>query len=150
MSDLTIEQMCRIIDNAPNWAKGYNTAIQEYTRSVWFSKDILLSDLKAHIDQYYYGQSEEKELEQYAILSQEKIEGGAVLIGRPNIQRMIDYQDVIAKQQCEIYQLKAEKVVLEGRTAKALQMLKDWGDQTFRDDMEQLIGELGDVLRGGS
>lgn len=41
----------------------------------------LLSDLKAQIDQHYYGQSEEKELEQYAVLSREKIEGGALLVG---------------------------------------------------------------------
>lgn len=41
----------------------------------------LLSDLKSEIDHHYYGQSEEKELEQYALLSQEKIEGGAMLIG---------------------------------------------------------------------
>ena len=41
----------------------------------------LLSDLKTQIDHYYYGQSEEKELEQYALLSQEKIEGGAMLVG---------------------------------------------------------------------
>ena len=41
----------------------------------------LLSDLKTQIDHHYYGQSEEKELEQYAVLSQEKIEGGAVFVG---------------------------------------------------------------------
>ena len=45
---------------------------------------IKLSDICAAIaehDQYWYGQSEEKELEQYALLSQEKIEGGAMLVG---------------------------------------------------------------------
>ena len=41
----------------------------------------LLSDLKSEIDHHYYGQSEEKELEQYALLSQEKIEGGAMFVG---------------------------------------------------------------------
>lgn len=40
-----------------------------------------LEELKSQIDQYYYGQSEEKELEQYALLSQEKIEGGALFVG---------------------------------------------------------------------
>ena len=43
-----------------------------------------LRDLRTAIaehDQHWYGQSEEKELEQYAILSQEKIEGGAALVG---------------------------------------------------------------------
>lgn len=34
------------------------------------------------------------------------------------------------------------------RVDNALQMLSDWDDQTYRDDAEQLIGELGDVLRG--
>lgn len=248
MSELTIEQMRQIIDGAPDWAKGYNTAIQKYTRSVWFSQDVLLSDLKTQIDQHYYGQSEEKELEQYEILSQEKIEGGAVLVGHPNIQKMSDFEScpvcreqmdqclncsgggmsefekwfkttsayrmleamnyykmdlfhwvegrgeyrhssvqiafmTWAEKQSEIDQLKAEnlrlsgllkeqkrcfdecsqmvsdlikerdqlkakKAGLEERTNKALQMLKDWDDQTFRDDFEQLIGELGDVLRG--
>ena len=112
MSELTIEQMRQIVDGAPDWAKGYNTAIQKYTRSVWFSKDILLSDLKAQIDQHYYGQSEEKELEQYAILSQEKIEGGAVLVSGSSIQKMVDYQDVIANQKAEIDQLKVKNTAL--------------------------------------
>ena len=45
---------------------------------------ILISSIRTAIaehDQHWYGQSEEKELEQYAILSQEKIEGGAALVG---------------------------------------------------------------------
>ena len=45
---------------------------------------ISLKDLRTEIadyDNHWYGQSEEKELEQYAILSQEKIEGGAVFVG---------------------------------------------------------------------
>ncbi|RLL29045.1 hypothetical protein D9K80_17310 [Acinetobacter cumulans] len=37
---------------------------------------------------------------------------------------------------------------LQKRVENALQMLGDWDDQTYRDDAEQLIGELGDVLRG--
>ena len=43
-----------------------------------------LSDLRTAIaehDQHWYGQSEEKELEQYSLLQQEKIEGGAMLVG---------------------------------------------------------------------
>ena len=43
-----------------------------------------LRDLRTAIaehDQHWYGQSEEKELEQYAVLSQEKIEGGAMFVG---------------------------------------------------------------------
>ena len=40
----------------------------------------LLSDLKAQIDQHYYGQSEEKELEQYAVLSREKLKVALYLL----------------------------------------------------------------------
>ncbi|MFN3074050.1 hypothetical protein ACK1JC_10580 [Acinetobacter sp. TY2] len=45
---------------------------------------ISLKDIRTEIadyDNHWYGQSEEKELEQYAILRQEKIQGGAVLVG---------------------------------------------------------------------
>lgn len=41
----------------------------------------LLSDLKSEIDHHYYGRSEAEELAAYAELSQEKIEGGAMLVG---------------------------------------------------------------------
>ncbi|MCW8037927.1 hypothetical protein [Acinetobacter entericus] len=37
---------------------------------------------------------------------------------------------------------------IKKRVDEALRMLRDWDDQTYRDDAEQLIGELGDVLRG--
>lgn len=37
---------------------------------------------------------------------------------------------------------------LQKRVDAALQMLSDWDNQTYRDDAEQLLGELGDVLRG--
>ncbi|MDV2468877.1 hypothetical protein QR674_07755 [Acinetobacter chinensis] len=37
---------------------------------------------------------------------------------------------------------------LQKRVNQASQMLQDWSDQTYRDDAEQLIGELRDVLRG--
>ena len=40
-----------------------------------------LADLKAQIDHHYYGRSEAEELAAYAELSQEKIEGGAMLVG---------------------------------------------------------------------
>ena len=48
--------------------------------SVGFTHGELRKAIADH-DQYWYGQSEEKELEQYAVLSQEKIEGGAVFVG---------------------------------------------------------------------
>ena len=48
--------------------------------SVGFTHGELRTAIAEH-DQHWYGQSEEKELEQYALLSQEKIEGGARLVG---------------------------------------------------------------------
>ena len=84
--NLTIEQMREIVDGAPA-----NINYKYYSLNVgtgvsgWHCdyRDgcFVLNDLKTKIDQHYYGQSEEKELEQYAVLSQEKIEGGAVLVG---------------------------------------------------------------------
>lgn len=78
---LGLEKCKAIVDGAPDWARAYNTKSKCYASGAWFYHEILLSDLKAQIDLYYYGQSEEKELEQYAVLSQEKIEGGAVFVG---------------------------------------------------------------------
>lgn len=78
---LGLEKCKAIVDGAPEWARAYNTKSKCYASGAWFYHEILLSDLKAQIDLYYYGQSEEKELEQYAVLSQEKIEGGAMLVG---------------------------------------------------------------------
>ena len=48
--------------------------------SVGFTHGELRTAIAEH-DQYWYGQSEEKELEQYSLLQQEKIEGGAALVG---------------------------------------------------------------------
>lgn len=31
---------------------------------------------------------------------------------------------------------------------KALKLIKDWEDQTYRDDLEQLLGEIEDILKG--
>lgn len=81
IEQLGLEVCRKIVDGAPNWAGAYNTKSKYYATDAWFYHEILLSDFKAQIDQYYYGQSEEKELEQYALLSQEKIEGGASLVG---------------------------------------------------------------------
>ena len=78
---LGLEKCKAIVDGAPDWARAYNAKSKCYTSGAWFYHEILLSNLKAQIDQHYYGQNEEKELEQYAVLSQEKIEGGAMLVG---------------------------------------------------------------------
>lgn len=80
--NLTIEQMREIVDGAPEGAKAYNTKMQMYTNGfIRCSSDVFLDDLKSQIDHHYYGRSEEEELEAYAELSQEKIEGGAILVG---------------------------------------------------------------------
>lgn len=79
------------INQTPNYFKNikhpycemWNPYDQKWFETEVFSFDVFsnIADLKAQIDQHYYGQSEEKELEQYALLSQEKIEGGAMLVG---------------------------------------------------------------------
>ena len=80
--NLTIEQMRKIVDGAPEWAKAYNTKMKMYTNGfIRCSNDIFLDELKSQIDQQYYGRSEAEELVAYAELSQEKIEGGAMLVG---------------------------------------------------------------------
>ena len=63
------------------YSDGYQKWIEYFGKCDPMDLAIKLADLRTEIDHHYYGQSEEKELEQYAILSQEKIEGGAVLVG---------------------------------------------------------------------
>ena len=80
---MDFETMKKIVDGAPAIANFYIPSKAGYTRmgSVLLDGAISLNDLRAEIDHHYYGQSEQKELEQYAVLSQEKIEGGAMLVG---------------------------------------------------------------------
>lgn len=105
MIELTIEQKRKIVDGAPEnsqvvipcsdgvmyfaqredgkwfrYSDGYQKWLEYFGKCDPMDLAIKLSDLKAQVDQHYYGQSEEKELEQYALLSQEKIEGGAMLV----------------------------------------------------------------------
>ena len=77
---LGLEKCKKIVDGAPEGARAYNTKSKYYASGAWFYRETLLSDIKAQVDLYYYGQREQKELEQYAVLSQEKIEGGAMLV----------------------------------------------------------------------
>ena len=37
---------------------------------------------------------------------------------------------------------------LQARIDEALKILKDWDDQSYRDDMDQLTGEIEDILKG--
>jgi len=80
---LGLEKCKQIVDGAPAIANFYIPSKAGYTRmgSVLLDGAISLNDLRTEIDHHYYGQSEQKELEQYAVLSQEKIEGGAMLVG---------------------------------------------------------------------
>ncbi|HGY3246933.1 TPA: hypothetical protein ACNVU8_003312 [Acinetobacter baumannii] len=39
-----------IVEGAPEGHKGYNDVIKQYTRGVWFSRDVLLSDLKRLVE----------------------------------------------------------------------------------------------------
>ena len=36
---------------------------------------------------------------------------------------------------------------LQARIDEALKILKDWDDQSYRDDMDQLTGEIEDILK---
>ena len=80
---LGLEKCKQIIEGAPAIASFYIPSKAGYTLmgSVLLDGAISLNDLRTAIDHHYYGQSEQKELEQYAVLSQEKIEGGAMLVG---------------------------------------------------------------------
>lgn len=86
---LGLEKCQAIVDGAPEWAKYWITRDEYHGHIISFPNmtghsSYLLNDLRTAIadhGQYWYGQSEEKELEQYAVLSQEKIEGGAVFVG---------------------------------------------------------------------
>ena len=39
-----------VVDGAPDGHKGYNDVINQYTRGVWFSRDVMLSDLKRLVE----------------------------------------------------------------------------------------------------
>ena len=96
IEELGIEKCRAIVEGAPDWASHYvpdrDKTICCHNEDHFYFRDqvklgvehIRLNDLRTAIadyDNHWYGQSEEKELEQYAILSQEKIEGGAVFVG---------------------------------------------------------------------
>ena len=39
-----------VVEGAPDGHKGYNDVINQYTRGVWFSRDVMLSDLKRLVE----------------------------------------------------------------------------------------------------
>ncbi|KXZ72167.1 hypothetical protein [Acinetobacter venetianus] len=45
-----VEKVREVVEGAPKGFKGYNDVINKYTRGVWFSRDVLLSDLKQIVE----------------------------------------------------------------------------------------------------
>ena len=78
---LGLEKCKQIVEGAPDWSNSYDLKGKDYWKGGVFATAVSIDDLRTAIDHHYYGQSEQKELEQYAVLSQEKIEGGAMLVG---------------------------------------------------------------------
>ncbi|HGW5130835.1 TPA: hypothetical protein ACNIH0_002182 [Acinetobacter baumannii] len=45
-----VEKARKVVEGAPDGHKGYNDVINQYTRGVWFSRDVMLSDLKRLVE----------------------------------------------------------------------------------------------------
>lgn len=45
-----VEKAREVVEWAPDGHKGYNDVINQYTRGVWFSRDVMLSDLKRLVE----------------------------------------------------------------------------------------------------
>ncbi|AVE56057.1 hypothetical protein APD02_11970 [Acinetobacter baumannii] len=45
-----VEKAREVVEGAPEGYKGYNVVINQYTRGVWFSRDVMLSDLKRLVE----------------------------------------------------------------------------------------------------
>ena len=45
-----LEKAREVVEGAPDGHKGYNDVINQYTRRVWFSRDVMLSDLKRLVE----------------------------------------------------------------------------------------------------
>lgn len=48
----------------------------------------------------------------------------------------------------DVCEHKAKIDELQARVDETLKILKDWDDQSYRDDMDQLTGEIEDILKG--
>lgn len=48
-----VEKAREVVEGAPEGFKGYNDVINKYTRGVWFSRDVFLSDIKRLVDSVY-------------------------------------------------------------------------------------------------
>ena len=45
-----VEKAREVVEGAPDGHKGYNGVINQYTRGGWFSRDVMLSDLKRLVE----------------------------------------------------------------------------------------------------
>ncbi|MGX9638914.1 hypothetical protein [Acinetobacter nosocomialis] len=45
-----VDKAREVVEGAPDGHKGYNGVINQYTRGVWFSRDVMLSDLKRLVE----------------------------------------------------------------------------------------------------
>lgn len=45
-----VKKARKVVEGAPDGHKGYNDVINQYTRGVWFSRDVMLSDLKRLVE----------------------------------------------------------------------------------------------------
>ncbi|MFY6009938.1 hypothetical protein ACOUVN_11460 [Acinetobacter baumannii] len=45
-----LDKAREVVEGAPDGHKGYNVVINQYTRGVWFSRDVMLSDLKRLVE----------------------------------------------------------------------------------------------------
>ncbi|HHP8034573.1 TPA: hypothetical protein ACSIR4_003525 [Acinetobacter baumannii] len=45
-----VKRAREVVEGAPDGHKGYNDVINQYTRGVWFSRDVMLSDLKRLVE----------------------------------------------------------------------------------------------------
>lgn len=53
IQDNGVEKAREVVEGAPEGFKGYNDVINKYTRGVWFSRDVLLSDIKRLVESVY-------------------------------------------------------------------------------------------------
>lgn len=45
-----LDKAREVVEGAPDGHKGYNDVINQYTRGVWFSRDVMLSELKRLVE----------------------------------------------------------------------------------------------------
>ncbi|TPU51808.1 hypothetical protein FJV28_08005 [Acinetobacter baumannii] len=85
-----VEKARAVVEGAPDGHKGYNGVINQYTRGVWFSRDVMLSDLKRLVESLdlikFYDGIERAKL---------KLAMGTCLSGRPPHPREVELRRAI-------------------------------------------------------